>query len=105
MIRRPPRSTRTDTLFPDTTLFRSQGRDQRRRGAAAAGPVRMTERRTLAHWIDGRAVAGPAALFQDNPADPADLRVDVPEAGEALVDEGIDAACKSLAPLDLHGTA
>src|SRR3546814_1841469 len=23
MIRRPPRTTRTDTLFPDTTLFRS----------------------------------------------------------------------------------
>src|SRR3546814_17567030 len=23
MIRRPPRSNRTDTLFPDTTLFRS----------------------------------------------------------------------------------
>src|SRR3546814_18720100 len=32
MIRRPPRSTRTDTLFPYTTLFRSvqQGRDARR---------------------------------------------------------------------------
>src|SRR3546814_11325654 len=29
MIRRPPRSTRTDTLFPYTTLFRSAG---------AAGP-------------------------------------------------------------------
>src|SRR3546814_3409981 len=27
MIRRPPRSTRTDTLFPYTTLFRSM-RDQ-----------------------------------------------------------------------------
>src|SRR3546814_6508223 len=26
MIRRPPRSTRTDTLFPYTTLFRSQPR-------------------------------------------------------------------------------
>src|SRR3546814_9039428 len=26
MIRRPPRSTRTDTLFPYTTLFRSVGR-------------------------------------------------------------------------------
>src|SRR3546814_20400613 len=26
MIRRPPRSTRTDTLFPYTTLFRSQNR-------------------------------------------------------------------------------
>src|SRR3546814_7567230 len=25
MIRRPPRSTRTDTLFPYTTLFRSSG--------------------------------------------------------------------------------
>src|SRR3546814_16465261 len=24
MIRRPPRSTRTDTLFPDTTLFLSE---------------------------------------------------------------------------------
>src|SRR3546814_5432460 len=30
MIRRPPRSTRTDTLFPYTTLFRS-----RRQGASA----------------------------------------------------------------------
>src|SRR3546814_13673957 len=26
MIRRPPRSTRTDTLFPYTTLFRSSGK-------------------------------------------------------------------------------
>src|SRR3546814_13595615 len=33
MIRRPPRSTRTDTLFPYTTLFRSlhQTRHRRRR--------------------------------------------------------------------------
>src|SRR3546814_2418690 len=28
MIRRPPRSTRTDTLFPYTTLFRSKAREQ-----------------------------------------------------------------------------
>src|SRR3546814_6200462 len=28
MIRRPPRSTRTDTLFPYTTLFRSQDPDR-----------------------------------------------------------------------------
>src|SRR3546814_18376947 len=27
MIRRPPRSTRTDTLFPYTTLFRSKADD------------------------------------------------------------------------------
>src|SRR3546814_1879851 len=29
MIRRPPRSTRTDTLFPYTTLFRSPGMKHR----------------------------------------------------------------------------
>src|SRR3546814_3457516 len=38
MIRRPPRSTRTDTLFPYTTLFRSpvdRGDGWRARGAVA----------------------------------------------------------------------
>src|SRR3546814_6322051 len=30
MIRRPPRSTRTDTLFPYTTLFRSVGQHRAR---------------------------------------------------------------------------
>src|SRR3546814_11251863 len=30
MIRRPPRSTRTDTLFPYTTLFRSLGLGRQR---------------------------------------------------------------------------
>src|SRR3546814_7900085 len=35
MIRRPPRSTRTDTLFPYTTLFRSKAasRSTRRRNS------------------------------------------------------------------------
>src|SRR3546814_11060774 len=37
MIRRPPRSTRTDTLFPYTTLFRSQGRVPRRHLADEPG--------------------------------------------------------------------
>src|SRR3546814_3113441 len=32
MIRRPPRSTRTDTLFPYTTLFRSVGVPDERLG-------------------------------------------------------------------------
>src|SRR3546814_5944020 len=35
MIRRPPRSTRTDTLFPYTTLFRSQRARRARQPAAA----------------------------------------------------------------------
>src|SRR3546814_7556154 len=38
MIRRPPRSTRTDTLFPYTTLFRSVGPgDQRAQVTAKLG--------------------------------------------------------------------
>src|SRR3546814_5468304 len=41
MIRRPPRSTRTDTLFPYTTLFRSVVRADRPRKdqLRPAGPV------------------------------------------------------------------
>src|SRR3546814_6552874 len=39
MIRRPPRSTRTDTLFPYTTLFRSgRGEDRRARGQGGPRP-------------------------------------------------------------------
>src|SRR3546814_13383407 len=43
MIRRPPRSTRTDTLFPYTTLFRSEARFPRRhRPAPPPGhPIRI----------------------------------------------------------------
>src|SRR3546814_19448276 len=41
MIRRPPRSTRTDTLFPYTTLFRSRGTSGRgAAGKAARQPPR-----------------------------------------------------------------
>src|SRR3546814_6676359 len=36
MIRRPPRSTRTDTLCPYTTLFRSGGRGNRVKGRSYA---------------------------------------------------------------------
>src|SRR3546814_1804445 len=42
MVRRPPRSTRTDTLFPYTTLFRSGGDRANRAGAGLrAGAVRV----------------------------------------------------------------
>src|SRR3546814_18959502 len=39
MIRRPPRSTRTDTLFPYTTLFRSHNVDDRAGAIDLAAPV------------------------------------------------------------------
>src|SRR3546814_6871807 len=44
MIRRPPRSTRTDTPFPYTTLFRSTASGRHRRGSANArlNPTRNT---------------------------------------------------------------
>src|SRR3546814_15447153 len=57
MIRRPPRSTRTDTLFPYTTLFRSLPRQWPRRGRATAG-----RRRTAREGVGGRRrrwAAGP----------------------------------------------
>src|SRR3546814_2645167 len=37
MIRRPPRSTRTDTLFPYTTLFRSLAGSERAKKTGATG--------------------------------------------------------------------
>src|SRR3546814_19997766 len=47
MLRRPPRSTRTYTLFPYTTLFRSSGRAGAR-GAAAMELVEIFV--TLGFW-------------------------------------------------------
>src|SRR3546814_4744322 len=49
MIRRPPRSTRTDTLFPDTTLVRSASVEAARAGEAGKGfAVVAQEVRSLA---------------------------------------------------------
>src|SRR3546814_1135243 len=45
MIRRPPRSTRTDTLFPYTTLFRSTGgRVEGPQGVAVDGAHQVAQR-------------------------------------------------------------
>src|SRR3546814_1561450 len=62
MIRRPPRSTRTDTLFPYTTLFRSTGRGSL--GWASLRPL---------HPVDSRCP----------PLSPAFLGVRVPADGMA----------------------
>src|SRR3546814_3800364 len=57
MIRRPPRSTRTDTLFPYTTLFRSLSH--------GVSPLRLFEQAAqyAAHQLardSARPAAGPA---------------------------------------------
>src|SRR3546814_9209052 len=50
MIRRPPRSTRTDTLFPYTTLFRSSGASLQSDGRAGrTGRCRTPRRRSEEH--------------------------------------------------------
>src|SRR3546814_9135414 len=57
MIRRPPRSTRTDTLFPYTTLFRSVDlRPQRIRRGVRSPPAARNLRRTLRPGIRSSAL-------------------------------------------------
>src|SRR3546814_18724602 len=69
MIRRPPRSTRTDTLFPYTTLFRSQGnqsnRNRGRYGQDFSAPPKQGENesradynRRLKEWQRRRSMSG-----------------------------------------------
>src|SRR3546814_21065219 len=77
MVLRPPRSTRTDTLFPYTTLFRSQV-------GSGAGPVRDPSRdgprADLAAPPGGIPIAGgaePAGAFAgaiDRTDEPHDRR-------------------------------
>src|SRR3546814_14352036 len=73
MIRRPPRSTRTDTLFPYTTLFRSLhdlARQAFRDGGLAHARIAHIE----------RVVLRPAAEDLDRPVDfgsAADQRVNL----------------------------
>src|SRR3546814_15291496 len=49
MIRRPPRSTRTDTLFPYTTLFRSVLEGTGSRASRGDPPLNDTANRGYVH--------------------------------------------------------
>src|SRR3546814_1945269 len=49
MIRRPPRSTRTDTLFPYTTLFRSVGHGDRFQGFGERADLVDLDQDRVAH--------------------------------------------------------
>src|SRR3546814_5751785 len=74
MIRRPPRSTRTDTLFPYTTLFRSSDRRGVSAGPRQFGrepgpdlrrPVRLFDRRARAVGCPTRLAGGAATRHLD----------------------------------------
>src|SRR3546814_1167173 len=55
MIRRPPGSTRTDTLFPDTTLFRSAVEPhEARQHVAGQSRIGMADMRCVVHVVDRR---------------------------------------------------
>src|SRR3546814_15810667 len=56
MIRRPPRSTRTDTLFPYTTLFRSGGDILMGEGAADLLRLKLDQRPDFAAHLRQRSV-------------------------------------------------
>src|SRR3546814_9375509 len=58
MMRRPPRSTRTDTLFPYTTLFRSHilGVGDRAEHAVGDAHQRRAQGREAQRRIGGRGV-------------------------------------------------
>src|SRR3546814_4406353 len=67
MIRRPPRSTRTDTLFPYTTLFRSVGKgclEARWAAAQRAAAEYLDVPETIAVGVDF-AVGGRARIVDD----------------------------------------
>src|SRR3546814_18494045 len=71
MIRRPPRSTRTDTLFPYTTLFRSPRRPEglhqgKQDGLPGAQESRGAGRRDRLSE-DRRRVTAPVGELEDRP--------------------------------------
>src|SRR3546814_5506341 len=72
MIRRPPRSTRTDTLFPYTTLFRSGALGQGRRGVRPAGD------RATVRWNPGRQTGALSAGLPDADASRRCFRLPCP---------------------------
>src|SRR3546814_5202976 len=77
MIRRPPRPTRTDTLFPYTTLFRSRRR--LRVGQGRGAPARARDPAPPDHDQGGvrerhRRHHGPGRLHQRGAAPPGHRR-------------------------------
>src|SRR3546814_8668860 len=73
MIRRPPRSTRTDTLFPYTTLFRSRAAAAGAGGHPVTRAFRMAWRRFRTGLRRVRHVGGrlqPGVRLSPPPPDP-----------------------------------
>src|SRR3546814_14496937 len=93
MIRRPPRSTRTDTLFPYTTLFRSLRAFRRHGGVSEqlpragdqGGPGRQARRGRPASRLQGHRADRPAPPLVKFAADFGILEASEGEIGRAHV--------------------
>src|SRR3546814_14627286 len=107
MIRRPPRSTRTDTLFPYTTLFRSSlwrlvgirivgdnPLDEEVLGVAVGRGETPSEGGVVAEQQEGHAGGGgadqrqPRGLEPGQEPDPRRLQRQVPVVGEERAEVG-----------------
>src|SRR3546814_2040748 len=99
MIRRPPRSTRTDTLFPYTTLFRSRAR----RRACVRAPAerrRARARRRRRQSARSRLALRKLRVTSFRPGRPrlADLRhatAELVSGDDALFEKVIGDRCRS----------
>src|SRR3546814_9474583 len=81
MIRRPPRSTRTDTLFPYTTLFRSSGKKLAHAvhcvsyvACARQCPVSMRHYRVCRKWRRGDSFGRRQQHWRNHPIVPGKTR-------------------------------
>src|SRR3546814_15009536 len=66
MIRRPPRSTRTDTLFPYTTLFRARKYQDHHRyqHEEASVPIKAQHWQKLSDLVDAAKQGDPGCYFE-----------------------------------------
>src|SRR3546814_1058475 len=99
MIRRPPRSTRTDTLFPYTTLFRSRQRAhpwRRWRTVYAFPRIRSPRMRHLPIAILSACLAAPAVLAADAPTAPPAMQALLHDIGTAPSAERIESDIRKL---------
>src|SRR3546814_7220342 len=98
MIRRPPRSTRTDTLFPYTTLFRSQlaaghSADRQLAGPGTVIPARLS--------LVELAAGAPAPADLASVSQPTSAKPITGEVFRAEVERRLSATRKGPEPVDV----
>src|SRR3546814_12125498 len=99
MIRRPPRSTRTDTLFPYTTLFRSETPGSGAGTAEAAGVV-VEDARWQLGQVPLNVAVRPTWTLRNTGDRPVTLGEPHPEVREGCCPGPATLGTRTLAPGD-----